>query len=184
MRIPEKIVAGDRACIRYEVRDQTPVPSVLFDPETIVASIFDPDGTEVVHEAAMIRESLGRYIFYHQSGVNDLHGVWLTSVKITPANPDGYDGTSTTSLAIDGGIKTFTTQTLLLYQVGDRARCASAADPTRFMEGLVTEYSGVDLTILVDRTGGDGTADDWDVSLVLVNVSPQEPAFTITGPQG
>ena len=47
----------------------------------------------------------------------------------------------------------FTTQSGLAYTVGARARAASNAAPTNYMEGLVTSYSGTMLVINVDTTG-------------------------------
>ena len=77
----------------------------------------------------------------------------------------GYQATSTTSLAIGTGNKTFTTQAGLAYTAGARARASSAADTADFMEGLVVSYSGTTLIINVDRVGGSGTDADWNINL-------------------
>jgi hypothetical protein len=77
-----------------------------------------------------------------------------------------YAATSTSSLAIGTGSKAFTTQAGLAYGVGSRARAASNADPTKWMEGPVTGYSGTTLTIGVDLTSGHAdTLADWSISL-------------------
>ena len=51
----------------------------------------------------------------------------------------GYMATSTTSVVIGTGSKTFTTQAGLAYLAGDRVRVSSSATPTNFMEGAVDE---------------------------------------------
>ena len=76
-----------------------------------------------------------------------------------------YAATSTTSLLIATGSKAFTTQAGLAYVVGSRVRAASAADPSNFMEGVITAYSSTTLTINVDLVGGSGTLADWNLSL-------------------
>jgi hypothetical protein len=83
----------------------------------------------------------------------------------TGATGASYAATSTTSLAVGTGSKAFTTQAGLAYVVGSRVRAASAADPTNFMEGIVTAYSSTTLTVNVDLVGGSGTLADWNISL-------------------
>lgn len=92
------------------------------------------------------------------------------------SNGTGYAATSTTSLAIGSGSKTFTTQSGLAYSAGARVRATSAANTANYMEGLATSYSGTSLVVNVDTTGGSGTAADWNL-----NVSGNVGA---TGPSG
>lgn len=80
-------------------------------------------------------------------------------------NGPGYLATSTSSLSIGTGSKAFTTQAGLAYTAGCRARASSAADTTNFMEGVVTAYSGTTLTVLIDRYGGSGSHNDWNINL-------------------
>lgn len=88
------------------------------------------------------------------------------TISGTPgASGAGYGGTSTTSLAIATGSKTFTTQAGLAYLAGSRVRAASAADGSNFMEGLVSSYSSTTLDLVVDTTGGSGTHADWNLSI-------------------
>jgi phage gp45-like len=84
-----------------------------------------------------------------------------------PAGPPGagYTATSASSNTIGTGAKTFTTQSGLAYTVGARARAASHVVPDRWLEGLVTAYSGTTLTITADLIGGIGTFTDWDINL-------------------
>ncbi len=97
----------------------------------------------------------------------------------TGAAGPGYAATSATSLAIGTGSKSFTTQTGLAYLAGSRARAASAAVSTNWMEGSVTSYSGTTLVLNVDVTSGSGTRSDWNI-----NVAGIQGATGTTGPQG
>lgn len=76
-----------------------------------------------------------------------------------------YIAASTTSLSIATGAKALTIAAGLAYSVGSRVRAASAADPTNFMEGPCTAYTGTTLTIGVDLIGGTGTFADWNLSI-------------------
>src|SRR5215475_5332767 len=76
-----------------------------------------------------------------------------------------YAATSTTSLTIGTGPQTFVTQAGLAYSAGARARASSSVNGANYMEGLVTAYSDVSLTISVTRTGGSGTFAGWNINL-------------------
>ncbi|MGX9430286.1 hypothetical protein [Bradyrhizobium sp. LeoA1S1] len=76
-----------------------------------------------------------------------------------------YGGSSTTSLAIGTGSKTFAIGTGYAYQVGNYVRASSAANGANFMEGFVTAYSGGNITINVTRVNGSGTFADWNFSV-------------------
>lgn len=87
--------------------------------------------------------------------------------------------TSTTSLAIAVASKTFTTQTAKQYVTGMFVVAASAADPTNYMFGQVTSYSGSTLIVNVTVIGGSGTLADWNISL-----AGTRGATGPTGPMG
>ncbi|MCB1476658.1 MAG: hypothetical protein H6883_07280 [Rhodobiaceae bacterium] len=76
-------------------------------------------------------------------------------------------GTSTSSVAIGTGTKSFTiVETSRGWAVGARLRISSDANPTvNWMEGVVTSYSGTALEISVDLVHGSGTLDDWTINL-------------------
>ncbi len=65
---------------------------------------------------------------------------------------------STSANDITIGVKTFLVQTGLAVAVGQRIRASLVApptdDPTQFVEGTVTAYSGTIITINVDTVGG------------------------------
>jgi hypothetical protein len=77
----------------------------------------------------------------------------------------GYSGTSTTSLTVGYGSKTIAPGNDLAFVVGSRLRIASNATPTTFMGGIVTAYSGGNLTFTSDEFGGSGSVSDWNISL-------------------
>lgn len=79
-------------------------------------------------------------------------------------------GTSTTSLAIGTGSKTFTTQAGLSILVGAYVLAASNSGPTNFMQGQVTAYSGTSLTVNMLTTGGSGTKTDWNITVSAPSV--------------
>jgi hypothetical protein len=81
-----------------------------------------------------------------------------------PAGP-GYEATSADTVAIGTGPVTVSTQAGLAYTVGARARIAYQTDPTQWMEGLVTAYSGTALTVNVDLTSAAVSA----AALILPN---------------
>jgi hypothetical protein len=74
-----------------------------------------------------------------------------------------YSATSTTSLAIGTGSKTFTTQSGKDFGVGSWVFASSNADPTNFMLGQVTSYSATSLVVNVTTIGGTGTKADWTI---------------------
>lgn len=77
-----------------------------------------------------------------------------------------YKGTSTTSIAIGTGSKgPFTTQASKNFDVGVNVLITSDADPSNYMHGQVTAYSGTSLTVDVIDTGGSGTLADWTITV-------------------
>lgn len=99
-----------------------------------------------------------------KNGSAYVFGVDPSQGAVGPTGP-GYGGTSTTSLAIGTGSKSFTTQSGYAYQAGNYIRASSAADGTNFMEGTITSYIGNSLVLNVTKTGGSGTKTDWTFSL-------------------
>jgi len=80
---------------------------------------------------------------------------------------DIYNSTSTSSVAIGTGSKTFTiADSGKPYQAGTPLRIADAAAPaTNFMDCIVTSYSGT--TLVVDAIGsvGSGTKSSWTINI-------------------
>jgi len=88
-----------------------------------------------------------------------------------PAAVNGidYNGTSTTSVLIATGSKTFTTQTGKNFQIGQSVRVAYTTTPANYMDGQVTAYdTGTgSITVNVTAVGGAGTYALWTISLAV-----------------
>jgi hypothetical protein len=93
--------------------------------------------------------------------------VIFTAVSL-PSQGLGYYGlTSSTSVLIGYGSKTFTTNrdaNSTAFTVGTRVRVADTP-VTNFMEGDITAFSGTTLTVLVDAIGGSGSPSFWTFSV-------------------
>jgi len=73
--------------------------------------------------------------------------------------------TSTSSVAIGTGAKTFTTQASKQFITGQILVIASNALASNFMHGSVTSYSGTTLVMNITDIGGSGTYADWNISI-------------------
>lgn len=73
--------------------------------------------------------------------------------------------TSTSSVLISVGSKTFTTQTNKQFQAGQTLKIVSQANSNNYMIADVTSYSGTTLIVNVTSVGGSGTLADWNISL-------------------
>lgn len=88
----------------------------------------------------------------------------------------GFTATSSSSVAIATGSKTFTTQSGKGFVIGQRVRVTNDADVTKYMVGAVTSYSGTTLIVSVDKVGGSGTLSAWTISIDV-----PEPSFGLGG---
>jgi hypothetical protein len=103
-----------------------------------------------------------------------------------PGAPGGlgpsYIGTSTTNLPINTGSVTISTQAGMAYVVGARMRMSSNSDPTQWMEGAITAYSGTSMTVNVDLTSASAPATQnpiWPACGRLVLGSAPSPSSTL-----
>lgn len=78
-----------------------------------------------------------------------------------------YNTSSSTSLAIGTGSKTFTALAGGIQQVGQYIIAASAADVTKWMAGQITSYNATTGQLIVNVTAvsGAGTFADWVISI-------------------
>lgn len=106
-----------------------------------------------------------------------------SSATDAEAAADSLAGTSTTSVAIGTGSKSFTTQSGKAFTEGRWLNIRSDANPTdNYMIGQVTAYSGTSLTVDVTAIGGSGTLSDWTID---VSAAPgQTGAIGATGSAG
>lgn len=81
----------------------------------------------------------------------------------TGATGPGYLATSTSSVAIGTGTKTFTTQANLAYVAGQYIRAIYALDFSAWVEGQVTSYSGTTLVMNAVIASGSGTYAIWNI---------------------
>lgn len=88
-------------------------------------------------------------------------------------------GTSTTSVLIGTGAKSFTTQASKQWPVGAHLKIWSAANPANYMTGPVASYSGTALGVTVEAIGGSGTFTDW-----VIEISGTPGAAGATGATG
>lgn len=75
------------------------------------------------------------------------------------------NGTSASAITIGTGSKTFTTQSSKNWVVGMWMMIAYTTDPTNYMYGYVTSYSGTTLIVTVTQTGGSGNLGAWTIAL-------------------
>lgn len=102
------------------------------------------------------------------AGIASAAAVSAAADAATAANFAGaFVGTSTTSVTIGTGSKSFTTQANEQYTAGIFMTISSQADVSNKMFGEVTAYNSTTgaLTINVTQTWGSGTFADWNVSL-------------------
>ena len=72
-------------------------------------------------------------------------------------------GTSTTSLAIATGSKTFTTQSGKQWAAGQFVVAIDSANSANYMHGQVTSYVTTSLVLDVQSIGGSGTIASWNI---------------------
>lgn len=105
-----------------------------------------------------------------------------TAQAASALNAPGTNATSTSSVLIGTGSKTFAIQTGKLFSLGQPVLVAGAANPANQMVGQITAHdSGAgSLTVNVAAIGGSGTYADWVISLTALN-----PGTSViwTGPQ-
>lgn len=77
-----------------------------------------------------------------------------------------FTGTSSTSVTIGTGSKSFTASTGRNWQIGQGVRVAYTTTPSNYMDGQVTAYNSTTgaLTVNVTATGGAGTQAAWTIS--------------------
>lgn len=92
-------------------------------------------------------------------------GIATTAATQASNYAASYSGTSTTSIAIATGAKTFTTQASKLWVGGQYLQIASNASALNYMHGTVTSYSGTTLVMNITDIGGSGTHTDWNISI-------------------
>lgn len=105
-------------------------------------------------------------------------GAVATQVQAA-ATQGGYTTTSSSSVAVGTGAKTFTVESGKAFIAGQLVLVADTAAPTtNYMIGTVTSYSSTTLIINSAITGGSGTINSWAISIKTGNVTGPTSAPT------
>jgi hypothetical protein len=98
------------------------------------------------------------------------------------ASAINYNTTSSTSLAVGAGTKTFAIPTGGLLQVGQFVIAASASAPSNYMAGQVTSHNTLTGTLVlsIGTTGGSGTYSDWVIAVTVADVLQPVSALAIS----
>lgn len=86
------------------------------------------------------------------------------SATLAATSAAGVTASSTTSLAIGAGAKTFAVPAGKQFPAGVPMVAVSASDPTKRVFGPVQSYSGTSLTLNVTSFDGTGSVNDWNIS--------------------
>lgn len=89
-------------------------------------------------------------------------------------------GTSSTSNSIGTGTKTFTTQSGKMWAGGMYVAAIDTANPTNYMVGQVSSYSGTELVMNSTTTNGSGTKTSWFICMAGAP-GPQGPSGSLSG---
>ena len=112
----------------------------------------------------------GTYGFWYVSLAGDVGAAGAAGANgaagATGAAGAGYGGTSSSSVALGLGSKTFTTQAGLAYQANDVVRVSNST--SAYMVGMVASYTGTTLVVMVGTVLGSGTYASWTIGLSAV----------------
>jgi hypothetical protein len=104
------------------------------------------------------------------------------SIAMNMALPN-YGGTSTTSLAIGTGARSFVTQSGKSWTVGQTVVVSNGAN---YMKGVVTGYTGTALDVNVTYAVGSGTFVSWTIGLsyAALGISPRAARVDVASVAG
>lgn len=123
----------------------------------------------------------GQYAYQQESNTWWLKssGVWVVS----SAPVKGYGGTSTSSVTIGTGSKSFTMTAGMAYVAGSRVRAVVSTDATKWLEGNVTSYDSSTGAMVInsDTTAGSGTFASWTFTLAGATGGLATTGGTMTG---
>lgn len=160
---PKVILTNGRVQQPVRVQNQ----DVLADPiQTILIS--DTSAASHTIEVKNISGFSTGQILLLNDPANQSSEILKTNATIPPVGSTitFISSTSVTSLTPTIGTMTFTTQSGVGYNVGDRVIATSSGTPGVFAEGTVTSYSSTTLIILVDVIGSATTKTDWVITQV------------------
>ena len=131
-----------------------PDPPTRSDPDN-----FDADADNFVSALPTFQQELNTFAGQLNDTEDDINNVL----------PASYKATSTSSVMIGTGSKTFTLDNEnKAFIAGCRVRIARTTNPSSdYMQGTVTSFTNGELVVNVTTTGGSGTYSDWSISLVV-----------------
>ena len=105
------------------------------------------------------------YIAQLNQFVTDLNA--LNTLVVSSTSSGYFIATSTSSVAVGSGSKTFTLveSGARAWSIGATLHVADSATPANFMEGVITAYAHPSVTISASTTGGSGTHAAWSFGL-------------------
>lgn len=138
---------------------------------------FD-DTLTALDKKIWLRAELGQpFEYYVWNGPTALS--WLGPYPVAQSGERGESGaelvtgTSTSSVTVGTGTKTFTVvEDDRGWAIGSRLRVASTISPSDYIEGIVTAYSGNTLEISADLSSGSGTFVSWSIGIAGNQGSP------------
>ncbi len=161
----------------------------IYESQTTQSGNFPPidDYTNWVRRSASIRWKMFDDYTSTQSEKADIIHVKVNSTKcdalalfgvegttsrfILTENSSSYAGTSSTSVAIGTGVKSFTASTGKLWAVDDLVEIEDTVDVLKFMVGTVTAYNSATgaLDVTVTDYQGSGTLSAWAIRFCYQN---------------
>lgn len=103
---------------------------------------------------------------------------WVSAASFS----ETYNTTSTTNLVVPNTVApiVFTVaSSTLAYKPGNRLRAVSVANPSHYIEGICTSYTGTTLNLLADNSFGSPNAyNSWNIGLGAGVELPPQSAFT------
>lgn len=156
-------------------RDDGAIANATIGQEQLKPSLLAQLGEAVVWRTSTVYAA-DDVVFYNNAVylclVGHTSGTFLTDLDagkwevIIDYSGGAFGATSTSSVAIGTGTKTFTIEFGKYFTPGDYVLAVSDADPaTNFMYGTVTSYSNTTLEINSFVSGGSGSYADWSLRL-------------------
>lgn len=94
------------------------------------------------------------------------------------------EATSDTTITMNLGSHTFTTQTGKAYVSGQAILIIATASPTNYMEGTVTSYSSNQIVINITSKTGSGAYGSWSLHSDPINIRNDTGRFIVTNVTG
>lgn len=161
----------------YPTSDMT---EEVFDP---AADDFIAEITQFVFEANALADEVNTNTdtCNAAAGTAAADAATATAAANAAVNAPGSAGTSTTSLTIGTGSKSFATQTAKNWLPGQPVIIARTSAPTTtWMAGIISAYNSgtgaMSVTVAAGWTAGSGTFTDWTISLT----APTPSALPVT----